>query len=1057
MAARKRPVLAKLSRPRSHDAIARERLFAVLDGARQRSVVWISGPPGAGKTTLVASYLDARRLHSMWYQLDANDGDTGAFFHYLALAAEGLKPKWGAMPVPYAEVMSDPIAFGRGFFREFFSLAGKNLVLVLDNYHDVPEHAALHTILRNAIEEIPQGVQLLVISRALPPNQFARHRAHGNILSIGFSELKLTLNEAIAVARKRGFTDTVAIGMLHGQTDGWFAGLTLLIEHAARVGTARSLKTESLEGTFQYFAGEIFDAAPPEQQQTLMQTAFLPVMTAHAAQRISANPNAHKILEQLHQRQLFVERRAGEKTTYQYHALFREFLLFRAREIFTPVGLRQLARRAADLLQESGNSDDAIDLLLEAQDWGRAKSAILEVAPTLFASSRWTTLSGWIAKLPTEVHGNGWLQFWQGSANFARQPLLAQEQLGQAYEHFEREGDQRGQILTCSAVLRAYHSNIHGEFQTIGSWIARLVKLLEHSTVLDPSQSLEVNGSLLMALQYHDPFSFFWMQCSARVVELLEDQSIPLQQKGYAAGIAINYLVEVEHDDLRRVIASVRPLLDKAAPESVSDLYLWHYYALYCQANGDFRTARHYVDQVVVVADRLGTRRMAIGTRWFQHMNCIQEEDVAGLEAIRENVMPRADEGKAIHLCVFHSVSASTLLLHGDATSAIQHLEAYRLAANTYKLCLHEASGLVALAATHHEQGHIAEAARYVEQGRALTANSSMVSEYLELTMIGALVSEALQREEEARACLQEVFANGLPLFWAIFLTPNNVPAKVCALALQHQIAVPAIIKMIKRYRLRAPSPDVLDWPWSTRIQTLGEFAVFEDGEPARGGRKIQRKPLELLKALIAFGCAHVDAQRLAEAVWPELDGDAAMAALHAALLRLRKLLKHDGLLQLQDGKLSLDLSRCWVDTQAIEHMFIALEGAPEGTDAGTATSLLALYRGDFLAQEEEKPWVLPTRERLRRRFLRCVALAGDRQEALQDWTAAIGLYERALAASNLSEEMYRRLMRCHLAQGRHAEAIETYRRCRELLSIVLSTKPSVETDVLYQQIRQQA
>jgi LuxR family transcriptional regulator, maltose regulon positive regulatory protein len=1057
VATRKRVPLAKLSRPRSHDAMPRERLFAILDGARQRTVVWVSGPPGAGKTTLIASYLDARKLHSIWYHLDASDGDIGAFFHYLSLAAEALKPKWDAMPVPYAEVMSDPIGFGRGFFREFFALASNNLVLVLDNYQEVPEQAALHTILRNAIEDIPEGIQLLVISRALPPNQFARHRTHGNIFSIGFSELKLTLDEAIAVARKRGFTDTDAVGMLHGQTDGWFAGLTLLIEHAARVGTARALKTESLEGTFQYFAGEIFDAAPPEQQQTLMQTAFLPVMTAHTAERISANPNAHKILEQLHQRQLFVERRPGEETTYQYHALFREFLLSRAREIFTPVGLRQLARRAADLLRESGNSDKAIDLLLEAQDWGAAKSAILELAPILFASSRWTTLSGWIAKLPqAEVESNGWLQFWQGSANFAQQPLLAEEQLGKAYENLKGAGDQRGQILTCSAVLRAYHSNIHGEFPTVGTWISRLANLLKHSAVLEPAESVEVHGSLLMAFQYHDPSNPFRAQCSARLVGLLLDKSIALERKGYAAGMAINYLLDEQQKELQDIIFAVRPLLEKPAPQSVGDLYLWYYYALYCQAMGDFVAARHHIDKVVALADSLGTRRMAITSRWFQHINCIQARDIAGLEVIRERILPKGDEGKAIHLMVFHNVTASILLLRGDAATAIQHLESSRRAAHTYRMPLHEAAGLVALAATHYEQGSIAEAAMFVDQGRKLTANSAMVTEYLELTMIGALASEALKRDEQARAYLTEVFAKGLPLFWAIFHTPNNVPAKVCALALREQIAVPAAIEMIKRYQLRAPSPDVLDWPWPIRIRTLGEFAVLEDGGPARGGRKIQRKPLELLKALIAFACVNVDTQRLAEAVWPELDGDAAMAALHAALLRLRKLLKHDGLLQLHEGKLSLDLSRCWVDTQAIEHMFVALEGAPEGTDARTAGSLLALYRGDFLAREEEKPWILPTRERLRRRFLSCVALAGDRLEALQDWTAAIGLYERALAASNLSEDMYRRLMRCFVAQGRHAEAIDTYRRCRELLSVVLSTKPSVETDVLYQQIRQQ-
>ena len=34
--------------------------FARLDGAPGRTVAWISGPPGSGKTSLAASYVEAR-------------------------------------------------------------------------------------------------------------------------------------------------------------------------------------------------------------------------------------------------------------------------------------------------------------------------------------------------------------------------------------------------------------------------------------------------------------------------------------------------------------------------------------------------------------------------------------------------------------------------------------------------------------------------------------------------------------------------------------------------------------------------------------------------------------------------------------------------------------------------------------------------------------------------------------------------------------------------------------------------------------------------------------
>ena len=43
--------------------------------------------------------------------------------------------------------------------------------------------------------------------------------------------------------------------------------------------------------------------------------------------------------------------------------------------------------------------------------------------------------------------------------------------------------------------------------------------------------------------------------------------------------------------------------------------------------------------------------------------------------------------------------------------------------------------------------------------------------------------------------------------------------------------------------------------------------------------------------------------------------------------------------------------------------------------------------------------------------------------------------------------------MRAFAATGDQAEALNAFRRCRELLSIVLGVKPSPETDHLYREI----
>ena len=135
-------------------------------------------PPGAGKTTLVASYLAARRLAGIWYQVDSGDADPASFFYYLGQAARKAAPRRSKpLPLLTPEYLADLPGFARRYFRELFGYLPVPAILVLDNYQEVGPESALHSVVQEAIAEVPEGARIIVASRAEPPPHAARHLA----------------------------------------------------------------------------------------------------------------------------------------------------------------------------------------------------------------------------------------------------------------------------------------------------------------------------------------------------------------------------------------------------------------------------------------------------------------------------------------------------------------------------------------------------------------------------------------------------------------------------------------------------------------------------------------------------------------------------------------------------------------------------------------------------------------------------------------------------------------------------------------------------------------
>ena len=238
-------------------------------------------------------------------------------------------------------------------------------------------------------------------------------------------------------------------------------------------------------------------------------------------------------------------------------------------------------------------------------------------------------------------------------------------------------------------------------------------------------------------------------------------------------------------------------------------------------------------------------------------------------------------------------------------------------------------------------------------------------------------------------------------------------------------------------------------------VHVLGRFRLLTGDAPITMPSRL-RKPQELLQALIAFGGTEVSAGVLIDALWPDSEGDAAYHALESTLYRLRQLLDARDAVRMEGGKLSLNRDQLWVDMWEFEKE-LQRPNDPETNDIEGIGRLRLLYRGHFLQHETEKPWVLKARQELRDRLLRAIRDAARECEHARRWEDGANLYRSGIELDSLNEGLYRGLMLCHQELGDHSEALQAYRRCRELLTRFLGVPPNSKTQALYHSVRESA
>lgn len=272
--------------------------------------------------------------------------------------------------------------------------------------------------------------------------------------------------------------------------------------------------------------------------------------------------------------------------------------------------------------------------------------------------------------------------------------------------------------------------------------------------------------------------------------------------------------------------------------------------------------------------------------------------------------------------------------------------------------------------------------------------------------------------------------------------------------ALERGHEVERVCKLIYAFDLPPLANAAVDWPCPVRVFTLGRFEIEVNGQPVRFSGKLPKKPLALLKSLIAAEDASVLQSDVVDQLWPDLDGDAADKAFRMALMRLRELLGRADAVVHHPGQLSLNKERVWVDVTAFERL-VARDLAQKSTaDFQRACDY---YKGNFLPGDQDLVSTVSLRERLRGQFFRLIDNHARAAEEQSHWIEALEIYERGIRIDDLVESFHQGKIRCLQGAGRDGDVAPALQQLRQTLSRKLGIPPSAETLALVAQGRSAA